>query len=229
MQIDQAQIRSELLAVIAEVEQLNLKKFHGIPAERSSIDEIIDGMIGNAKIHLGGASIENVFATWGSAHDAVEVYADPKTNPEARRPSIAEIELLDRYIADAKAITINSTNKSARVIATDGGLILQLGNYAHDHSCSVAAADDWNEFIKTRSTDGWDGHDSSAADVIVDERDRSHGIREFSEEEVDAFVRNGPPEEGPINFRLFIEELREIKSEEAFQCHNTAAREENVN
>jgi len=67
-----------------------------------------------------------------------------------------------------------------------------------------------------------------AADVIVDERDRSHGIREFSEEEVNACVRNGPPQVGPINFRLFIEELREIKSEEAFQCHNAVAREGNA-
>jgi len=81
---------------------------------------------------------------------------------------------------------------------------------------------------KTRSTEGWEGHDSLAADVIVDERDRSHGIREFSEEEVNACVRNGPPQVGPINFRLFIEELREIKSEEAFQCHNAVAREGNA-
>ncbi len=226
MHIDQTLTRSELLAAIARVGKLNLQKSHGILVERSPLDEIIDGMIGNAEINLGGASVENVFATWGCAQDAVDVYADPKTNPEARLPSTCEIKLLERYIFDAKSISIKSTDKSARVIATDGGLILQLGSYAHEHSCFVAAADDWNEFIKTRSTEGWEGHDSLAADVIVDERARSHGIRQFSEEEVDAFVRNGPPQVGPINFRLFIQELREIKSEEAFQRRSAAALEE---
>ena len=96
----------DLREVIAEIERIKLQKSHGSPVSLSPLGEVIDGMIENAKINCGGASTENVFAIWECAQAAVDVYTDPKCDPEARKPSKREIKRLDRYIADAKAATV---------------------------------------------------------------------------------------------------------------------------
>ena len=116
MQKQDTQTHIDLLAVIADVKTKKLQASHGIPVELSPLDEIVDGMIGNAQVHLGGESVDNVFAIWHCAQDAVDVYAAPKTNPGARTPSEAEIKLLDRYIFEAKEIPIDTIHRLSRAI-----------------------------------------------------------------------------------------------------------------
>lgn len=57
--------------------------------------------------------------------------------------------------------------KDIKVIFDNGGgITLQLGYWAHsydgDYDYSKQAATDFAEFIKTRSTEGWEGHDEES-------------------------------------------------------------------
>lgn len=106
MKTDPNQIRSDPRSVIAKVGEKKLQQSHGIPVKLSPLEDVIDGMMGNARINLGGESIENVFANWNSAKDADDVYNDPSIDSNARPLSKADLQQLDGYIASAKTVAI---------------------------------------------------------------------------------------------------------------------------
>lgn len=62
----------------------------------------------------------------------------------------------------------NVTHKETRVILSDSGITLQLEGWAHHyygHGEAEQCAGDIAEWLRTGSTEGWEGHDPEALEV----------------------------------------------------------------
>lgn len=72
-----------------------------------------------------------------------------------------------------------------------GGLTLQLGDWAHCYDDMEQAARDYAEYIKTGSTEGWEGHEDFAAELDPDyDQIRNGGYRVYTAAEISAEVAN---------------------------------------
>ena len=151
MKTDPNQMRSGLRSVIAKVEEKKLQHSHGISVELSPLDDVIGGMISNAKVHDGNTSLESVFTVWHSAKAADDAYNDPSNNPDARPLSKADLKQLDGYIASAKSVAIdylgtvrslasaieNQNLEEALKLAESVGSRENIAEIANDHDITV--------------------------------------------------------------------------------------------
>jgi hypothetical protein len=101
--------------------------------------------------------------------------------------------------------------KNATVIFDNGGgITLQLGDWAHWYQDAAQAARDYAEYIKTGSTDGWDGLDEDAAELEPSSEEISNGgYRVYTSDEIDE-ERQAEDPSSWYNINHFCTELNKI-------------------
>lgn len=112
-----------------------------------------------------------------TAHEIVEEYRDLKRGgtfvgveaigADGVRVSIGDLE----EMAEDDATEDGETSNRRIILDNGGGIILQLGDWAHSYEGSTnariakQASDDIREWLKTGNTDRWDGHSADALSV----------------------------------------------------------------
>lgn len=82
-----------------------------------------------------------------------------------------------------------SNTKIKAIFDNGGGLILQLGTYAHHYDDMTNAARDYLVYLDGDDTDNWDGHEDWARDVDPTIEELSNGAyREYDASDIESLA-----------------------------------------
>lgn len=101
----------------------------------------------------------NGVITEADGHTTWEVRGDERVRVETY-PVCAECrEQIDHY-------PIAAADTEARVILDNGGgIVLQLGDWAHSYEDAAQCATDIREWLDSGTTDGWEGHEPECLEI----------------------------------------------------------------
>lgn len=116
---------------------------------------------------------------------------------------------VDEYLQDKARLTV--------IFDNGGGITLQLGEWAHHYGgydgYVEQAAQDYINYLNEGDTDGWEGHEDDASDLVPTYDDmRNGGYRVFRGEDIAELVAS-EDYYGWQNIEDFVNAVRQIRDE----------------